>query len=69
MPAKLMRYKVSGWGDFPIDMLRYDRAYPASERDSGVMVNSHEQRTVEVEGFSCTPERWESFLWKVEPRR
>lgn len=63
--ASTQRYKVTGWGDFPIDMLRFDSVYPASEKDSGIIANSREQRTVEVEGARCTIGRWESFLWKV----
>lgn len=26
--------EISGFGGFPIDMLRYDAAFPADERDS-----------------------------------
>lgn len=36
-PVKVYRidFMVQGRGDFPLDMLRYDRAWPASEADSG----------------------------------
>lgn len=62
------RYKVQGRGDFPWDMLRYDRVYPLSEpspsiHDSGEVWR--EVRTVEVQGEGCTPDRWSSFLWSV----
>jgi hypothetical protein len=65
MAQQKQRYKVNGFGEFPIDMLRYDEVYPASERDSDTIMNSRSQRTVEVAGRSCTPARWESFLWRV----
>lgn len=67
MAQKIIRYEVTGFGDFPVDMLRYDGVYPASEKDSGIIINSHESRTVEVEGRGCTVRRWDSFLWRVEP--
>ncbi len=64
-----MSYKVSGRGNFPIDMLRYDGVYPASEKDSGIiqsMQNDGGRRTGEVEGRGCTPAHWESFMWRVD---
>ena len=66
MAVKTLRYKVSGAGAFPLDMLRYDRVYPFSEVDSNAMEYSPKRRTVEVIGSGCTKGRWESFLWKVE---
>jgi hypothetical protein len=67
--SEVKRYKVTGRGPFPIDMLRYDRVYPASEGDSytmgGEIGADQGSRTVEVEGRGCTPARWLSFLWAV----
>ena len=67
--AAFYRYTVQGYGDFPWDMLRYDRVYPLSEP-----APSHHAglepwqtlRTVEVEGGACTPARWGSFGWSVK---
>lgn len=30
----LVRFTVKGFGQFPIDMLRYDRCFPDTEKDS-----------------------------------
>lgn len=35
MPPKLRTFKVTGAGQFPIDMLRYDACWPATEADAG----------------------------------
>jgi hypothetical protein len=71
--ARLYRYKVVGRGDFPWDMLRYDRVYPLSEPSPSrydVDERWREPRTVEVQGEACTPARWSSFLWSVvDPNR
>jgi hypothetical protein len=62
---------VSGRGEFPIDMLRYDLAYPKSEEDSGVILKTFqrgETGTHQVQLASSkqpTPERWKSFGWTV----
>ena len=32
-----LRFEVIGSGAFPVDMLRYDQCYPASEVDSALM--------------------------------
>lgn len=56
---------------FPIDMLRYDKATPESEQDSGIITSSlqprsQSQRTVRVVmGREPTLGRWESFGWRV----
>lgn len=56
---------------FPIDMLRYDRAIPESEQDSGLIAGSlqprsQSQRTVRViMDREPTLARWESFGWRV----
>lgn len=70
---------VSGHGDFPIDMLRYDRCVPRTQID----VENIQRRTVMLDGkrvdeprlvnlvrycVSDTPAeagRWQSFGWKV----
>ena len=71
-PRERYRYKVSGSGYFPVDMLRYDCAYPASSADVSAMgANSPridvERRTVELRSYHRpTPDRWLSFGWVVE---
>ena len=78
-PTKLaypLRYQhileVEGQGAFPIDMLRYDGAHPASEQDSAAaFVVGKETRRVRVVHYSETPNwkpeygRWQSFGWRV----
>lgn len=63
---------VEGAGDFPLDMLRYDHAFPAEEQDSNAMGRSDRRRVVLIArsvGASpecaVTPRRWESFGWRV----
>jgi hypothetical protein len=68
MAQQDFRYKVQGTGDFPWDMLRYDRVYPLSDPSPSRMDTYEawsEVRTVEVQGAACTPARWASFLWSV----
>lgn len=63
---------VHGNTAFPIDMLRYDGAWPRSERDSHKILSSLEGTTgyQEIELLSddmLSPnrDRWLSFGWKV----
>lgn len=70
-------YTVTGGLSFPVDMLRYDRAWPAQERDAGEIhaaLDRHrgaERRTVHLHGLDApTKARWASFGWRVlAPRR
>lgn len=65
---------VSGTGYFPVDMLRYDCCFPASEKDvvaiSKSMKTPNRQEVVAIHLFSAygkvTPERWASFGWQVK---
>lgn len=69
--------KVRGRGEFPVDMLRYDRCSPFRESDSANVQCGHgPEREVEViairEGgnriknyMPFTHARWESFGWKI----
>lgn len=74
------RYTVQGRGAFPIDMLRYDACYPATEQDAGLIEdllrhphidrNPHEvtietHRTPRTHAVIVTWGRWESFGWTV----
>ena len=64
-----VRVVVVGRGQFPIDMLRYDRAHPRSEADSVAMAEARpRRRAVEVVCTGAdtpTVGRWESFGWAV----
>lgn len=62
---------VSGDGDLPLDMLRYDCAFPASEEDARRAEHERGRRVVAL--VSRRPrddgpnqQRWASFGWKVE---
>jgi hypothetical protein len=67
------RFTVTGRGKFPLDMLRYDRCYPATEPDVGVIEWSSWPRKrehfkvdlVKPDGGEPTVARWDSFGWKV----
>jgi len=72
-PRERYQYKVTGAGTFPIDMLRYDRAYPASSEAVSAMsthmrdAGARERRTVELlSHHHPTRDRWRSFGWLVE---
>lgn len=62
-PGCVLRYRVSGRGIFPADMLRYDTAEVV-----GQPVPEERLREVTefaIEGNGCTPARWSSFGWSV----
>ena len=59
-------YTVVGQWEFPLDMLRYDAAWPNTEKDAA-MILGKERRPVRLCSHQApTPERWASFGWKVE---
>jgi hypothetical protein len=70
---KLYVFCVRGRTNFPIDMLRYDRATPHTEGDScvikcAVQVHSHyiEDVDIELQSHSLpTDARWRSFGWEI----
>lgn len=65
-------YTVTGRGEFPLDMLRYDSCWPTSQESTSAMTRSfhprnHGPHTVAMRGLaSPTVSRWESFGWQVE---
>lgn len=71
-----VRYAVRGDGDFPFEMLQYDRACPDTEHDANLIREDDDLRTVNLLCFA--PEqgahrtgsatRWESFGWCIVPR-
>lgn len=67
MPNRTYRYEVWGMGQFPEDMLRYDRAKIVSRRlrmDTNV---GRDRYIYLIEGETKpTVGRWESFMWHVK---
>lgn len=66
-------FVVVGSGEFPYDMLRYDRCFPWLERSSHQLSYAHdERRVVRLESPNREPhwrptvERWKSKLWDVK---
>lgn len=72
-PVKsVFEFTVEGKGTFPIDMLRYDSCWPASEgRDvpeislSAIQGRQHQHRVTLIGLREPTVGRWESFGWRV----
>jgi hypothetical protein len=59
-------FAVVGSGDFPHDMLRYDKCWPASEGASRLIGETGRLRRVEMKGLrEPTARRWYSFGWSV----
>jgi hypothetical protein len=58
---------VAGVGAFPIDMLRYDSAWPADQESVSYM-DAKGRRRIKLCSYALpTPERWSSFGWRIEP--
>ena len=69
---KVKTYEVVGSGEFPLDMLRYDQAWFASEAQANIVQHSYTngdrftRRTVTVSSHKLpTVGRWASFGWTV----
>ena len=60
-------YYVTGRGQFPWDMLRYDSAWPATGDDAAKLHDSGSKiRSIRMLSYKePTIERWFSFLWSV----
>lgn len=74
MKTYCVRFAVIGSGVFPLDMLRYDRCYPQTERDANVAQGHSliaEARVVNLESpgnqrhWQPCAARWRSFGWEV----
>lgn len=75
MAAKFYTFKVTGNGEFPVDMLRYDGCYPRTTEDACNLklgdFDRKEKRTVELtmvvnsKDRGPTVDRWRSFMWAV----
>lgn len=70
------QFTVTGHGVFPFDMLRYDRCFPATERDSHTVEHTTRGRLATGEARTVTltmadpkrlptEARWQSFGWTV----
>ena len=72
-------YSVEGVGDFPLDMLRHDQAYPADEESVAAIsagfrwAAARKNRTTLVIRLAShrapTPERWRAYGWTVRPAK
>lgn len=65
-------FKVKGIGEFPFDMLRYDRCSPSTQEDVPRMVDYNHMREIELVKYTdlktnprVTTARWNSFGWAV----
>jgi hypothetical protein len=71
--VKIWTFTVFGQFEFPFDMLRYDRAWPASEIESSHMEAPNPRSTdwrtirhVKLNSLNTpTAERWNSFGWGI----
>lgn len=71
--VKLYDYTVTGSNRFPLDMLRYDHAWPATQGDvtdinlSGNVRSGPDDRAIRIHSNKApTVERWASFGWRVD---
>lgn len=71
-PIQGYKFTVVGTGEFPFDMLRYDRCWPRLESEIVALAPHHrgslirELRSVTLIGLNePTDGRWASFGWKV----
>ncbi len=65
--SQRVRFAVSGEGGFPIDMLRFDECWPASQVDSTrIAEESVMRRTVRLRSDKTPNEqRWKSYGWSI----
>lgn len=65
------RFEVTGKGQFPFDMLRYDSCHPLYESDSRIMRHPCGDYQIVALGhwgpssWTPTTSRWRSFHWVV----
>lgn len=75
MKKWIITYTVTGFGQFPIDMLRHDRSFPASEMESGKIAQTFhkggDRWSISLAMHGATRAdgpcegRWQSFCCKV----
>lgn len=64
----MTQFYVIGGGEFPLDMLRYDRCWPATSQDAATVSAEVPRRRVvclQTNEARITVRRWESFGWRV----
>jgi hypothetical protein len=69
-PLRYYEYWVTGRGGFPVDMLRYDCAWPAGSDDAAKMAwgPGPGLRSFKLHSYRPpTVDRWSSFGWSVSP--
>ena len=69
-PREFYLYEVQGSGVLPLDMLRYDSAWPANSEAVSSMSpprgHAEERRTIRLASYRPpTDGRWRSFGWVV----
>ena len=69
-PFTFYEFYVTGVGQFPWDMLRYDQCWPASSEDVAMMDLDHglrtQRRSIKMHSYHPpTLDRWWSFLWSI----
>jgi hypothetical protein len=71
-PKIRYEYYVTGKGEFPIDMLRYDSCWPLTSEDALKLViefgvpERGKMRSIRMGSYyPPTIARWQSFLWSV----
>jgi len=66
-PTHVYSYAVRGRGYFPLDMLRYDQAWPVDTLDLAVYTAPLTERVyIRLRSFHPPTEgRWNSFGWEV----
>jgi hypothetical protein len=73
----IQRYVATGTGRFPLDMLRYDSAWPATEHDANIL-DTHltcggtvpfegvQLKRAQIDAHSMPAiDRWRSYGWHV----
>lgn len=74
---EVIDFTVEGAGSFPIDMLRFDQAWPRGEDDAGQIhasfnrsgkrrrIRLHSYKDTRAPDYGLTLGRWRSFCWQV----
>lgn len=62
---KLHLFEVRGSSYFPMDMLRYDKCWPAKETESPLLRGTDQRAVLMASHKIPTPDRWASFGWEV----
>lgn len=72
------QFTVEGFGEFPVDMLRYDSCWPGRPEDAAAIIDHGDFRTRRAvqlvtahatKGYpKITDDRWSSFGWQVIDR-